>query len=205
MKIKGKSIITTALITLVILLGISVGVALLLVPAVIGTPESPAGENVSGVGYASPPQNQALLITTATEQGALILLNFDDTLTHIYLFEENAEESVASLPYVVTCRMEIPEDFLGRLCDRLGGIDIEQEGKTQRYFSASLSEYAGKSPSKEKMLIISKSFFEKIANIGLSSEDFMYIIELCNTDLTYSVCYGWINNISEMCSNCIFY
>ena len=200
-----KSAFCTALITLLVLTAITAGVAMLLIPAVIGTPEAPAGESISGIEYSSAPQNQALLVTDEAGRGALVYLSFDDITTHVYLFEENAAENAALLPYNVTYQMKLPPDFLGRLCDRLGGIDIEIDGKTERYFSSSLEEFMGDSPNHEKLLIITKNFFEKIANIGLSSEDFMFIIEVSDTDLTYSVCYGLIDRISELCGNCVFH
>ena len=200
-----KSAFCTVLITLLVLTAITAGVAMLLIPAVIGTPEAPAGESVSGIEYSSAPQNQALLVTDEAGRGALIYLNFEDITTHVYLFEEGAAENAALLPFNVTYRMKLPPDFAGRLCDRLGGIDLEIDGKTERYFSSSLSEFLSDAPDYEKLLIITKKFFEKIANIGLSSEDFMFIIELTDTDLTYSVCYGWINRISELCGNCVYH
>ena len=123
-----KSAFCTVLITLLVLTAITAGVAMLLIPAVIGTPEAPAGESVSGIEYSSAPQNQALLVTDEAGRGALIYLNFEDITTHVYLFEEGAAENAALLPYNVTYRMKLTPDFAGRLCDRLGGIDLEIDG-----------------------------------------------------------------------------
>lgn len=202
---KKKTAVITVLTTLAVCTGMMLLTAILLLPAVIGTEESKAGENVSGIEYGSAPENQALLITDKTGRGALIYLDFDNIVTHIYLFSKDSEKEAVNIPYNVNYTIFIESDFAGKFCDRIGGIDIEEEGETARYFSASLNEYMGKTPSEEKMLKISRSFFEKIANTGLSSEDFMFIIEETDTVLPYSVCYGWIDRIPEMFCNCIFH
>ena len=200
-----KTAVVTVLTTLAVCTGMMLLTAIFLVPAVIGTEESRAGEDVSGIEYGFAPENQALLITDQSGKGALVYLDFENIVTHIYLFSKDAEKETVNLPYNVNYTLKISADFAPELCDRIGGIDIEEEGETARYFSASLTEYIEKEPSTEKMLKISRSFFEKIANTGLSSEDFMFIIEEADTSLPYSVCYGWIDRISEMFSNCIFH
>lgn len=205
MKKITRSVLLTVIITLTVLTGITAGTAMLLIPAVIGTPETPAGEELSGIEYSATPENQTLFIVDEQDRGALLYLGFSEIVTHVYLFADSARERVAELPYEITYTVRVGEDFLGKLCDRLGGIDIAENGKTERYFSASLEEFYGKKPDYEKLYKISGSFFEKIANMGLSSEDFMFIIEISDTDLTYSVCYGWIDRLPELFCNCIFH
>ena len=205
MKNFRKNAIITVLTTLAVLLGLTLGTAMLLIPAVLGSVKEPAGENISGIPYSDPPASQTLLILDGEDRGALIHLDFADIATHVYLFESDAAAAAEELPFEATYRMKIDKAFPPRLCDRIGGIDIENEGATERYFSASLAEFCGEDPDYDKMLKISRSFFEKIANMGLSSEDFMFIIEVTDTDLTYSVCYGWIDRIPEMFSNIIYH
>ena len=42
---------------------------------------------------------------------------------------------------------------------------------------------------------------EKISENGFSKDDFSYIIEYGNTDLTVPVCYDWEKYIKQMCSS----
>jgi hypothetical protein len=200
-----RNAVITVLTTLAVLLGLTLGTAMLLIPAVLGSVKEPAGEDISGIPYSSPPPSQTLLILDEKDRGALVHLNFAEIVTHVYILESDAETAASALPYDVTYTMKISGDFPLRLCDRIGGIEIENEGVTERYFSASLSDFCGENPDYGKMLKISRSFFEKIANMGLSSEDFMFIIEVSDTDLTYSVCYGWIDRVPEMFSNVIYH
>ena len=202
---KKRSIIITVLTSLVICFGMMVGVALLLLPAVIGTTEQKVSDQILGVDYGKTPENEAVLILGEKDSGALIYLDFENSLTHVYLFTEKAQSEAVKLPYNIGYTLNFSENLTLKLCDRLGGIDIENKGEKTKYFSASLKEYLDNSTENDKLLKISLSFFEKIAKTGLSSEDFMFIIEESNTALPYSVCYGWSDRICEMFSNTVFY
>ncbi len=202
---KTRSVILTVFITIIICLAIMTGTALLLVPAVIGGGQQNVADDISGVDYGKTPQNIALLFTAENGSGALIFLDFENTKTHTYIFEQNAVENAIKLPYQISYTLAMPNDFLYKLCDRLGGIDLELNGQKNRYFSASLAEFCENSTETDKLFKVSSGFFEKIAKIGLSSEDFMFIIEECETTLGYSVCYGFIDHISKMAENCVFH
>lgn len=195
----------SVLIALAVCTGLMTLAGILLLPAELGTPERSVQENISGVGYTDWPESCGLLFTDSNNAGAFIFLDFENIVTGVYLFEEDAEGSVDELPYRVDYTFFLPDGFTGRLCDRLGGIEMaDEEGNTARYFSASLAQVTQNGTDYEEMLKISRSFFEKFANTGLSSEDFMFIIESADTNLTYSVCYDWIPHVSEMFSNCVF-
>ena len=203
MKISRGSVICV-LITLAVCTGLLTLAGILLLPAQISSPELSVHENVSGVGYADHPQNRGLFFTDSKGRGAFIYLNFSEIVTQVYFFEENANEEAQKLPYLKDYTFTIDDRFLPSLCDRLGGIEMTDEyGEKSLYFSASMAQFLEKSLNEEKIQKISLSFFEKIAKTGLSSEDFMFIIESAQTDLSYSVCYDWIPHIKEMFSNCI--
>ncbi len=92
-------------------------------------------------------------------------------------------------------------DFICRFCDRMGGIDLGESSVKRRYFSAGLRQKLEEKTDYGSRLEITSAFFEKIAKIGLSSEDFMFIIEETRTNLVYSVCYDWLPLIKVMFSN----
>lgn len=203
MKITRSSVIA-ALATVAVCTGLLTLAGILLIPARIASPEQSVHENISGVGYTEHPSGSGLLFTDNSGRGAFIYLDFENIVTQVYLFPENAETKAESLPYLKHYTLRLPDGFAAALCDRLGGIEMTDEaGSEALFFSTALTEFCEKDMSDDKMLKISLAFFEKISKIGLSSEDFMFIIELAETDLSYSVCYDWIPHIREMFCNCI--
>ena len=72
------------------------------------------------------------------------------------------------------------------------------------YFSAAVSDFCEKKLNEEMRKKLALSFFNKIAKTGLSSQDFLFIIEETKATLRYSVCYDWIPHIKTMFSNIVF-
>lgn len=197
--------LTAVLFAISVITGILTVICILLLPAEISAPEKPAHENINGVGYSDYPQNKGLLCCAEDGSGAFIYFNFKDISTHCYLFESDAEKQAEKIPYIKDYTLYVDNEFLSAFCDRLGGIEMADEnGEKGLFYSAAISAFCQNDLSYEQRLQLCISFFEKIAKTGLSSEDFMFIIEETNTNLSYSVCYDWIPHIKEMFCNYIF-
>ena len=185
--------------------GILMLIGILLLPAEIAPPEQSVQENISGIGYSEEIPSATLLFLFDDSSGVLLHLDFNSFLTNCYIFDEKAEENADALPYDTLYTLTADKGFLPRLADRLGGLEIEEEnGSKSLYFSPALTEFCEKGLNEEKRLALALSFFDKIAKTGLSSEDFMFIIEETENNLSYSVCYDWISHIKVMFSNIVF-
>lgn len=201
----SSRVVSVVLGALTVLCGILTVIGILLLPAELATPEEPAGENISGIGYYDAVGNKGLLFTLPDGSGAFIYLDFSEILTHCYLFSSDAVAAAENLPYFIDYTFNVTPEFLAKLCDRLGGIVLpDKDGENSLYFSTSLLSFWQNTPSEEQRLQLCISFFDKIAKTGLSSEDFMFIIEETNTNLSYSVCYDWMPHIKEMLCNYVF-
>ena len=201
---KSKNFVIALMSVVSAILGFCTLLGILLIPAEIAPPKQSVHENIDGVGYTKYPSSRGLLFLNEDGSGAFIFLDFSSISTYLYVFPEKAEENAALLPYVTDGIFYIKSDFLPRLCDRLGGIEMRDEaGEKCICFSSSLMAFCEKKLSYEDMLQLCDSFFEKIAKTGLSSEDFMFIIEETRSDISYSVCYDWIPHIKEMMCNII--
>ncbi len=203
---KSRRGIISVLVTLMIISGFLTVFGIILIPAQLVTPEMSAQENLSGVGYFDYPPNCGILLYDEQERGVFLFFDFENILTEVRMFESSALSSAENASCRVDYTMFIPEDFCGALCDRLGGIElIDQNGQKSLYFSAALYEINEKNLTADNMAEISSAFFEKISKTGLSSGDFMFIIESADTDLPYSVCYDWIPYMEDMFRNFVFY
>ena len=192
------------LLSFAILTGLLSLIGILLLPAELATPEKAAHENISCIGYSEEIPSATLLFVFSDTSGLLINFDFSELYTNYYVFSENATEKAAALPYQIDYSFYPEEDFLPRLADRLGGVEIEGEkGEKRLYFSAAVKEFCEKGLTEENRIILVDSFFDKIAKMGLSSEDFMFIIEVGKGNISYSVCYDWISYIKTMFSNTV--
>ena len=201
---KFKVIAVGLLISACTITGLLSLIGILLLPAQLASPERAAHENISGIGYTEEIPSSTLLFVFPDTSGLLIHFDFSSLCTNYYVLNEKAEEKAAELPYQIDYNFFPEEDFLPRLADRLGGVEIEDEnGEKKLCFSAAVQEFCEKELTEENRIILVDSFFDKIAKMGLSSEDFMFIIEVGKGNISYSVCYDWISHIKTMFSNTV--
>ena len=166
MKKKGSSH-TAVMASVTLCTGLLAIACILLMPAVISSPEIPAGDEVSSVPYYDIPENCGLLITDETGGGAFIYLDFENIVTNVFLFEENAEEASSTIGYATDFTIKIDRDFILSLCDRIGGIELSENGNTERYFASSLGVFLNEKPTLDEMFKISSAFFENLPEMAL--------------------------------------
>lgn len=191
-----KRIFTAALFSVCIILGLCLMAGILILPAEISPPSPEADEDISFVPYAKRPDNCGLLLQTEDGSCAFFYLDFEGITLRVTLGE--------AASYHADYTLLVPDGFLGRLADRIGGVDITENGKTERYFGQALEDLYKSSKASGEIDKICNAFFEKFAKTGLSSEDFMFIIEGVESELKYSLCYDWIAYMPELFANCIY-
>ncbi len=200
-----KSRIVPLLISVIVSSAVFFAIGLLLLPAEIGTGDDPApvGDSVSGIPYSSP-ENAALLFTMPDGSGALLYLDFESTVLEVTVYGNHAEEQAEKSRYSVYYKMAGSTAFLASLSDRIGGIELAEGGSKRRYFSAGLGQKLSERLSLSEKKEIAAAFFEKTSKMGLSSEDFTFIIEETDTNLSYPVCFGWLPYIEALAENTVF-
>lgn len=199
-----KKTVIPVLVTVIISAAVFTLCGILLLPAQIGSAPSPAGDAVSGISYYSEAENCGILCLYEDGSGGLVFLDFDAGCMNISLYDEDPVKNAMAEGYDIGYTINVTADFLCRLCDRLGGIVMTEGGEERRYFSVGLSEKLADMDDRNSKVEIAEAFFRKIAKIGLSSDDFMFIIEETKNDLAYPVCYHWIQHMSELSENYIF-
>ncbi len=198
-----KSTVISVLLAVMISSATFLLCGILLLPAEIQSDPTPAGDTVSGVNYYSDTKNATLLCLYEDGSGALIHLDFDASKIKIFIYNDHAEGQALMSGYDINYTVSLNSDFLCRFCDRVGGITLREGDSERRYLSAGLRQKLNEKADYNEREKIANAFFEKIAKIGLSSDDFMFIIEETENNLAYPVCYGWLPRIQDMASNCI--
>ena len=200
---KRRTVIAV-LLTVIISSGTFLLIGILMLPAQLGASPAPAGDSVSGIGYYSDATNASVLCLHEDGSGALLHLDFDSGKTTVLIYNDHAEGQALRSGYDIHYKINLTSEFLCSFCDRIGGIALTEGNTKRRYLSAGLRQKLGEKLDYNEREIITRAFFEKIAKIGLSSDDFMFIIEETENNLVYPVCYSWIPRIVELSENCVF-
>jgi len=185
-------------------LGVFAIAGLIFMPVALNNELSPADNEQSGIPYPSDIQSSGILYVSEDGSGALIYLNFEQQTATVNLFLDNARERALIIGYDINYTIEGNNSFLCELCDRLGGIELYENGVNYRFTGAGLANKLENTHSLSQMAEISEGFFKKISKIGLSDDDFKFIIENTRTDLNYPACYSWREVISDTVSCYIF-
>ena len=200
----SKRVWTGVLVCIAVISGLLTLAGILILPAEIAPPKQSVHENIYGIGYDDYPENKGILITFEDTSGLFIYFDFSSLSTYGYVFSQDAAENAEEIPFFKDYTIKAEKELIFSLCDRLGGIEMrDKQGEESLYFSPALISFCEKELSEEERLQLCISFFDKFAKTGLSSEDFMFIIENTQTDLSYSVVYDWIPHIKEMFCNYI--
>ena len=199
-----KGAVISVLLTVIFCSAVFFVLGLLLLPAEFESEPDPkpTDEFVSGVEYYNGVENCRLLLTFSDGAGALLYLDFGRGRIAITIYNDNPEGQAERLGYDKTLFAD--DNFLCLFCDRLGGIELLEGGTKRNYLSASLRQKLLDKADFETRKMIIEAFFQKIAKIGLSSGDFMFIIEETKNNLNYTVCYDWTEYIADMASNISF-
>lgn len=159
--------------------------------------EKPTENTVSQEPYAYSPQNAGLLFEISGER-VLIYLNFEESYTAVILSETlNGEESEI-YGYSIDYTVEGDYDLLSGIIDKVGGIELKMGEEELVYTGVQVVEMLAKTSDRENLRKeIIKNIFKKIAQNGFLRQDFLYITENSNTNLTVPKFYYWQDYISQ--------
>ena len=196
-----KTLLKPMLLVLTVTLGIFTLLGIFVLPASFVFDTSQTGQNTSNVPYTDTPENSGILIYTGEDRGVFIFLDFENQKVNAFTYTENCDRQQQSSGYEVNYTIEASADFIGKLCDRLGGIVMEKGQERYRFSSVALMEEIRQNNDINSMEKITRAFFEKISKLGLSSNDFKFIMNNTKTNLNYPTCYGWIEYTKVLFEN----
>lgn len=199
-----KSKWTNIWLCIMLSLGIFAVSGLIFLPLALKNDTSLVGEENSDVPYANAPQSSGVLYLSSDGSGALIFLNFEQQTAAVNLFLNGAKQKALTVGYEINYTILGNDEFLCELCDRLGGIELNENGVVRRFTGAGLAEKLKGADSILEKAEISEGFFKKISKIGLSNSDFQFIIESTKTNLNFPVCFSWGSVLKDTVTNYIF-
>ncbi len=152
--------------------------------------------------FPPPPQNTPVMFLWEEGGGEIVYLDFEQCEIVVTILPENCDENTA-LVYGYRDFEAVKANYLLiiSIVDRLGGIEIEENGQALRLTGAQIASFVGKSENFTAKRQVISAIFQKIANSGFSNDDFMFIINNSNTTLSFPDCYGWDERIAQMAKN----
>lgn len=138
------------------------------------------------------------LLFTINETKTLFNLDFQKEELNILFCDR--EEGYYIKGYAVDFYVEADYDLICGIIDNLGGIEIEINNEKLNYTGTQIIDLLKIENliSREDLI---KKIVEKIANNGFYREDFIYIIENSETNITIPDCYDWEIYIKNLCKN----
>ncbi len=100
-----------------------------------------------------------------------------------------------SVDFNVKCSLEV----LSYLIDSVDGIDLVIGDEALRYTGVQAVTLLENGDVPKRDII--EAMFSKIAQNGFLKENFIYITQNCQTDITVIDCYYWADYMSAMCRN----
>lgn len=148
------------------------------------------------------PKNCGLLLTMPDNSGMLFYLDFLRSGINIMAVDDCNEAKNEYKGYSVDYHIFSDYTLVSGIIDRIGGIEIEENGETVRLTGVMATEKLGETTDRLEKYKILKATFDSISQNGLSRDDLVYIIENCDsTELSLPDCFYWSNYIKDMGSN----
>lgn len=158
--------------------------------------------NVSQVPYSSPsPQNSGILLDISGSR-TFFYLDFEKEKLTVIIPQESYIVTDNLFGYPINYRIEADYRFISDIIDLVDGIELPSNDGLFRYtgvqITSMLETVADTSELKREII---SAVIEKISQRGFERENFLYIIENTETNLTVPDCYYWSDYIALLCKN----
>ena len=196
-----KSLLKPMLVAITVTLGVFTLLGVLVLPASVIFDTNRVGEEQEMVPYGNTPENSGIFISTGEDRGVFLFLDFEKQKVIAFTYAENCQKELQNSGFETNYTIKASAEFIGKLCDRLGGIVLEKGEDKYRFSSVALLEEISRNTDAKSMEKITVAFFEKISKLGLSSNDFKFIMNNTSTNLNYPTCYSWVEYVGQMFKN----
>ena len=148
--------------------------------------------------YSAPAPENCGIVFDIEDEKTFLYLDFEDkSLSVLMLVPEEYENSIHGYSLDYTVKGDL--NFISAIVDMIDGIDLNLLGEELRYTGVQVADLF-KNGELQKREIIT-AVCNKISQKGFLKENFIYIIENFETDITVPDCYYWSDYIGDMCQS----
>ena len=158
--------------------------------------KTPVKSEVKDIPYSYSPESAGILFDISGSK-TLIYLDFEGSCVSAVFADDKDSEEIYGYPVDYTVSSDY--SLLGGIIDILGGLELNINDENLTYTGVQVTDILTTTPhTGELRKEIIEKIFSSIADKGFSRNDFLYIIENSNTDLTVPDCYFWQDSMSEI-------
>lgn len=156
------------------------------------------------VPYRNLPDNTGIAFLIPDSSAVLMYLDFEKECINIINIEQYDSYNRLYYGYNVDFTVEIDYTLIGEIVDMVGGVEISLDGEVMRYTGIQTVDLISTNTDISIKNIIINEIFNRISKNGFSKDDFVYIIENSNSDLSVVDCIYWFTCLDEMFYNINF-
>ncbi len=150
------------------------------------------------VPYERVPENCGIAFVFPNNSAVLVYLDFDNLSIKLFDIENfdstRPEYNGYNADYTVHTNYEIIEGII----DRIGGANLDYGGEKLRYTGVQVIDLISRGCDSDLKRQLILEIFEQISKNNFSKDDFVYIIENSESDLSVIDCIYWLDYIKEM-------
>ncbi len=154
--------------------------------------------------YFDYPQSCGIMLFLPDDENVLFFLDFEEEISYIININNYSDNLDSYVGYPIDYNITVDYYALSLILDRVGGIDLDTGETVLRYTGVQVCDILTKDISPDMRLKIITAFCERLSKRGFWSEDFKYLLGLCDTDLKMPVCLYWQDYVQNMFLNTVF-
>lgn len=150
------------------------------------------------VPYERRPQNCGIAFVYPNSSATLVYLDFENTCIRLLDLNDFSENQKYYRGYSADYSVKTSYELIEGLVDRVGGVNIEYGGELLRYTGVQVIDLISNGCGAEIKNQILAEIFKQISKNNFSKEDFVYIIENSESNLSIIDCIYWLDYIKDM-------
>ena len=150
------------------------------------------------VPYKNIPDNAGIAFALPNGSAVLCYLDFENTCIKVLNIEDYDRNNSTYYGYDVDYNVQTDYDFICGIIDRVGGVSIEINDEIMRYTGVQVIDLISSDYDSNIKNQIIAQIFDCISKNNFSNDDFVYIIENSENDLSIVDCIYWLDYIGEM-------
>lgn len=150
------------------------------------------------VPYVRTPENCGIALVFPENSATLVYLDFEGECIRLLDIENFDPTRPEYYGYTADYTVQIGYELIEGVVDRVGGIELEYQGQKSRYTGVQVIDIIAYDSGQDIKRQIILQIFNKISKNSFSKDDFVYIIENSESNLSFVDCIDWIDYIKDM-------
>lgn len=150
------------------------------------------------VPYERLPQNCGIAFVYPDSSATLMYLDFENICIRLLAIPQFIGEQELYHGYTADYTVQTSYELIEGIVDRIGGVNISYSDETMRYTGIQVIDLISEGCDDELKNQLLAEIFKQISKNNFSKDDFVYIIENSESNLSIIECIYWCEYIKDM-------